>query len=372
MAELPKDEPMVKLGFFVLKNMGCVPVNSLKERSGKMRNFTFVSLSVILALFFAILLYVPSAAEETAREDELKKELEELRSTFENQPAIQPFIEAIIVEFNELSTLEQKSRDIKIHSIETLIGTLKEQSKTLEEPLKTKVQTKLAEIKKFLTRMQEESSEAKLAKNINEGVDTAIKLRDNGYSDSSIAEIIANRPEFAFGSAKLTKDQMTKLKKSFEEDFIENWVGVKQRITVGAAGVFLTDADELVAAAIIRILTPPRSFHAKLNLWPWSRIKQKPHKRNTLKLLRYNIDPDHFDAWINRFDLNVGVTTATSTDDVESGNFILAGFSYEINRAAFLNFGLAVSTAGNVEDTDQWYVGITLDQNILKILGVTK
>lgn len=206
--------------------------------------------------------------------------------------------------------------------------------------------------------------------NIEKGVQEALTLKEAGFSADTVIEILVRNPDFRFGSADLNAEQMARLKKEFDEDFIKNWAGVPQFVTVGVAAIYLSDANKMTGGAILRILTPPRSYYSELNVWPWSPIRHKPEKGSFFERLKYNIDPVHHDAWIHRFDLNFGITSTTGTDNVEAGNFVLAGFSFQIHRAAFLNFGYAFSTTGTFKDTAQGYIGITVDSNILRTVGL--
>ncbi|MFQ5901074.1 MAG: hypothetical protein ACE5IH_05905 [Thermodesulfobacteriota bacterium] len=207
---------------------------------------------------------------------------------------------------------------------------------------------------------------------IEKGVKEALLLKQH-FNESTITEMLINDCKYRFGSADLNADQMIRLREKFDEDFVKNWVGIPQFVTIGASAIYLADANKLVGAAILRILTPPRSYYSELNLFPWSRPQNNPDKRG-FKRLWYNIDPDHSDAWINRWDLNFGFTSTSYIDNVgsDSGNFILAGLSYQLHRAAFLNAGVGFSTAGNFDDTVQGYLGLTVDSNILREVGLTR
>jgi len=211
----------------------------------------------------------------------------------------------------------------------------------------------------------------------NKTVDEVIALKAARFSEKFIGEMLAKNALCEYGDTDFTAAEMKKLKDKFDEDFIEKWAGAKQYVTIGAAAVYLADSNKVVGAAILRILTPPRSYYSQLNLTPWSgssfikKPKKKP-KPGFFQRLKYNIDPDHYDAWIHRIDLNFGVTSPAKSINDAKAIFILAGLSYQIHRAAFLNAGFAFSTTGSFSDSSQAYMGITVDSNLLKSVGLLK
>lgn len=210
---------------------------------------------------------------------------------------------------------------------------------------------------------------------IQEGVDEALALKDKGVSDSDIIDILVATPDYRFGWARLTKEQMIQLKAKFNDDFIKNYTGVPQYVTVGASAVYLFSSNTAVGAAFLRVQISPRSFYAPTCAWPWSKIPDdKEEKIFSWKRVGYNLIPGNPNAWINRFDLNFGVTTAASTDNTNTASspFILAGISYELHKAALLNFGYGFSTGGSNTKTGQLYFGITVDSNLLKTFGFIK
>jgi hypothetical protein len=253
-----------------------------------------------------------------------------------------------------------------------IIGTVISVNAAQEQP--TDNQTKiLAEKQEEAKKLAEK--QAKTQAKIQEGVNLAIALRDKAISDSDIIEILTQDPEYRFGWAKLTQKQIEDLKAKFTTDFIKNYTGVPQYVTVGASAVYLFNSNTVVGGAILRIQITPRSFYAPTCGWPWSKIPDDVEdKIFSWKRIGYNLTPGNPNAWINRFDLNFGLTTAASTDNTntESSPFILAGISYELHKAALLNFGYGFSTGGSNTKTGQLYFGITVDSNLLKTVGFIK
>lgn len=209
------------------------------------------------------------------------------------------------------------------------------------------------------------------------GVQEAIQLKTNGLSEADIMEILHKNEKYQFGYAQLTPDQEARLGKSFSQDFIKNWVGVPQYVTIGASAIYLARDNKMVGAGVLRIFFYPRNYFAPLNNLPCSpKPKEDVKSKEDVKFwerIKYNINPDNPQAWIHRIALNVGLTTAAGTDTSNADNFLLVGISYEINRAALFNIGWAVSTVtGPAGSRGQIYYGITLDSNLLKVLGVMK
>jgi hypothetical protein len=204
---------------------------------------------------------------------------------------------------------------------------------------------------------------------LQEGVDQALKLKELGFSESDIMEILYKNDQYKFGYAKLTPEQEAALGKSFSQDFIKNWIGVPQYVTVGASAIYLTRDNNMVGAGTLRIFFYPRHYFAEINNHPFSPMK----KGEKVKWgnLWDNLNPDNERGWIHRFALNLGLTTTSATDTSKSANFFLAGLAYEINRSALLNAGWGFSTStGSSGSRGQIYLGITLDSNFLKVIGV--
>jgi uncharacterized protein YjdB len=206
---------------------------------------------------------------------------------------------------------------------------------------------------------------------LKEGVEQAIKLKANGFSESDIMEILLKNPKYKFGWAELTTDQKVELRKSFSEDFIKNWVGVPQYVTIGASAIYLVRDNNMVGAGVVRIFFFPRSYYIELNSLPWS-VKAAEDKKCYWQRFKYNINPDNRDAWIHRVALNLGLTSGSGTETSNSDNFFLLGLSYELTKAAQINVGWAAVTTTQSGSRGQIYVGITLDSNVLKVLGIMK
>jgi hypothetical protein len=85
----------------------------------------------------------------------------------------------------------------------------------------------------------------------------------------------------------------------------------------------------------------------------------------------------------------VGITASSDTVDFNSSNsnsssesdssdekssetktYVLIGLSHELNRSALLNIGWALAPNDTKGKDTQFYVGFTLDSNLLKSLGI--
>jgi len=202
-------------------------------------------------------------------------------------------------------------------------------------------------------------------------VKRAVEMKKAGLSAQTILNVFDKENVFAkFKRTKLSADDVKALKSvGFEDDFIEKLNLVPSYLTVGPAVVWLKDVNDVVGSALVRIYLPPRSFferRAELTLFPWSpsvapkdfwKCKEECWILNPLSL-------------VDRLDLNFGVTTnAKAEEKGEKTAYFLLGGSYEFNRFALLNYGLAFSTEGDFKESSQFYLGFTVDSNILKELG---
>jgi hypothetical protein len=196
-------------------------------------------------------------------------------------------------------------------------------------------------------------------------VNEAIKLRKIRMQESTIIDHLDHISRSStdgspdrkgrFGNYRLTGSQITKLREEgFQDDFIAKFEGHPQHVSVGIAPLWLLKTKDLVYAPMIRILLTPRSYFYERSpyiSWPW------------------------FGLWqIERWDLNFGYTTKTSTEESndigEEKNYALIGFSNQLNRSAFLNIGWAL-VPGDIEGVEtQYYFGFTVDYNVLKGIGV--
>lgn len=194
-------------------------------------------------------------------------------------------------------------------------------------------------------------------------IEESIVLKQSGVSDSTIVDHLyhigeSGRLESSFGNIKLTKDQISQLKKAgFQDDFIAKFEGHPQHVTLGVAAIWLTETTDLTYAPILRIFLVPRSYFTKM--------------RHYWKEVGWNIYLPHGLIQYDRWDLNFGVTTLTSADSSsDQRSYVLVGLSHEINRSALLNIGGAV-LPGDVKGIQtQIYFGITVDYNFLKYLGI--
>lgn len=184
----------------------------------------------------------------------------------------------------------------------------------------------------------------------------SIELKRSGVSDSTIVEHLYHMGESGqykrtFGNTQLTKDEIQKLKQAgFQDDFIAKFEGHPQYVTLGVAGIWLTETTDLAAAPMLRIFLVPRGyFEERPPFWTWD-----------------------FSCHLKRLDLNFGITNLTSSGGKsdEKKNYVLAGFSYELNRSALFNFGGAVLPGDIDGKQTQFYFGITVDYNFLKSLGI--
>ncbi len=195
----------------------------------------------------------------------------------------------------------------------------------------------------------------------------AIKMKQSGsFQEPFIIDHLfharkADEYDNVFGNIKLTADEMSVLNSvKFSDDFIAKMEGQPQYVTIGMAGIWLNETAELVAAPMIRIFLTPRSYYSP----------RKPliESFGIFKL------PTGF-RFVDKWDLNVGYTASASTQKngdpaKEQKNYVLIGLSYEINRSALFNIGMAY-VPGDVKGVQkQVYFGFTLDQNILKQVGL--
>ena len=75
-----------------------------------------------------------------------------------------------------------------------------------------------------------------------------------------------------------------------------------------------------------------------------------------------------------RWDLNIGLTQSTKTDKdngpTDKKSYFLVGLSNQINRYAFLNIGRAYVEGATVGVNSQYYLGFTIDFDLLKSIGI--
>lgn len=206
---------------------------------------------------------------------------------------------------------------------------------------------------------------------IPQGVCVALALKKAGTDESKIVGRLLLDSSYKYGYAKeeLKPEQQVALKGSFSDDFIDNWKGVPQYVTIGASAIYLIRESQVIGAGVLRIFFFPRNYYANINILPWAHSDCDKSGKTCANNFLYDFNPMKHDAWIHRFAFTLGLTTATGTDTTKTSNYYLAGLAYEVNRSALLNLGWGVSTSGS---NGQIYLGITLDSNFLKVLGITK
>ncbi|OGW05893.1 MAG: hypothetical protein A2889_10095 [Nitrospinae bacterium RIFCSPLOWO2_01_FULL_39_10] len=190
-----------------------------------------------------------------------------------------------------------------------------------------------------------------------------IELKRSGVSDSTIVDHLYHLGESGqykrtFGNTLLTRDEIQQLKQAgFQDDFIAKFEGHPQHVTLGVAAIWLTETTDLTYAPMLRIFLEPRSYFKR--------------RRDYWKEAGWNIYLPYGLIQYDRWDLNFGVTTLTSTDSSsDQRSYVLVGLSHEINRSALLNIGGAVLPGDVKGKQTQIYFGITVDYNFLKYLGI--
>lgn len=101
-------------------------------------------------------------------------------------------------------------------------------------------------------------------------IEESIHLKRKGVSDSTIVDHLYHMGELgcdnctikeSFGNIRLTKDGIEKLKEAgFQDDFIAKFEGHPQYVTLGVAGIWLTETTDLAAAPMLRIFLVPRGY----------------------------------------------------------------------------------------------------------------
>ncbi len=209
----------------------------------------------------------------------------------------------------------------------------------------------------------------------NKLIEEAILLKKGGVSDSTIVDHLyylglsendeVHATKCVFGNTRLTGYEISRLKSAgFQDDFIAKTEGHPQNVTLGVAAIWLNRTAVLVGAPMLRVFLVPRSYFKKRrDYWGtcwWGMCWKYPSLPVGLI--------DH-----ERWDLNFGLTTVTSTTSDGTGekrSYVLVGLSHELNLSALLNIGWAL-VPGDIKGTDkQFYFGITVDYNLLKSLGV--
>lgn len=187
-----------------------------------------------------------------------------------------------------------------------------------------------------------------------------IRLKKSGFSDRFILnhfDTYQKTSDTISDNIELNQSDMDKLKRAgFDDDVIASIAMHPQRLSLGVAGIWLYSTADIVNSPILRIFLKPKSyFEQRKPFW-----RKKCSFPLPLGLLDFE-----------KYDINIGYTTKTSTDaGSEEKSYLLAGFSFELNRSALFNFGYAL-VPGDIEGKQtQFYFGITVDYNILKDLGI--
>lgn len=203
-----------------------------------------------------------------------------------------------------------------------------------------------------------------------EYVGEALRLKKSGASDAFIASHLHHlatrdtrlEPTDVFGNIDLTAEEVVRLKGAgFQDDFIANFEGHPQHLSIGVSAIWLKETHDLVAAPILRVFLVPRSFYKKPKDW-WRKCKEESE---------YCYWPAGlFD--VDKWDLNFGITPRTKTDGETSEEkmYVLVGLSNQLNLSALLNVGLAMVPKDIKGEQTQFYFGLTVDSNILKSLGI--
>lgn len=197
--------------------------------------------------------------------------------------------------------------------------------------------------------------------NIRKLVRESIQLKKKGLSDTAIVDHLYLKKS-GFGEIKLTGAEIVALKDAtFQDDFIAKFEGTPQYVTVGIAAIWLYSTAEISAAPMLRVFLRPRSYFKERHLSPWRGSG--------------NIFKKTYNFVMDRLDLNFGYTNPTyttkNTDEIkEKRSYVLVGGSFELNRSALFNFGVALMPGDIKGKEKQLYFGITVDYNSLKEVGL--
>ncbi len=169
-----------------------------------------------------------------------------------------------------------------------------------------------------------------------------ITLKRNGYSDPFILNEFDKKISSGATTRKggLNTVELVRLKAAgFDDIIVSKFARHRQYLSIGVGAIWLYKTRDLVTSPLLRIFLFPKSYF---------------DKRGSIR---------------ERFDLTVGYTEKTSTF-VEEKNYVLTGISFELNRSALFNFGLALIPGSQQGEGEQYYLGFTIDSNILKDMGI--
>jgi hypothetical protein len=201
-------------------------------------------------------------------------------------------------------------------------------------------------------------------------VQTAIRLKKT-MTSAQMLDHISKKIEEDVRSGKATSALFTGVKLSdtdvlalkdagYDADFIAQLEGQDQQyVTLGWAAVFLPNGAQVTTAPMLRVLLTPKSYF---------------RPRFPLMSSTYVFTKDWLNGIREAIDFNVGYTVVTTkSESTETKtNYFLTGLSYEINKSALLNIGAAFPVNNATKNSVKFYTGITLDQNLLKNIGLLK
>ncbi len=149
-----------------------------------------------------------------------------------------------------------------------------------------------------------------------------------------------------YGSTVFTTTDMERLRRAnFTDEEISKISGVPQSINLGLAAIVVEGSKEVTPAPMIRIFLTPKSFLDERQ--PFTTVK----------------------GFFERIDVNLGYAPLSIRTDKERSQHILVGFSYEMNKYALFNAGVAFSVTEEQRQLHP-YFGITIDSNLLRDIGV--
>jgi hypothetical protein len=176
-------------------------------------------------------------------------------------------------------------------------------------------------------------------------VEEAIEIRKTNMNKQLIIDRLRHKysdKDYKFGQVSLDEGEVKRLYEAgYDDEFIRQLEGVPSVVTLAPAFVWLGESQSGVGAVIIRV-----------NLKP---------------------DPAKDHPFYHLVKLNIGMTVEPvdekkeGTTDTVSTTFYLLGGSYQINRHALFNVGLAVPSTRDLQVGEQFYAGFTIDTDLLEI-----
>ena len=211
-------------------------------------------------------------------------------------------------------------------------------------------------------------------------VQVAVMMKKKGYLETTIVDSLyyhykpnaqdaahttekMKKPEkdidTVFGNISLNCNEKIALKEAgFNDDFLSKIEGNPEYFSVGISSVWFAESDNIGFASMLRIFLLPKSYFD---------IKKEYFQYKKFGLFQ-----------LDRWDLNLGLTTTVQTKDnnkdlteeEEKNSYYLIGFSHELHRYAFINLGLAYAPGCDMGHKKQFYIGLTVDYNLLKSIGL--